>query len=230
MLKVGVWLPSDLEDPGEYLADARALEAADADSLWVGSIRSTDGPHSLGLEGMVLLAAIAAVTTQVRLGVFLSPAPGLTPELLAGMLDPLQRVSRGRTMLALGAPEELDRLRPRRNAEEGPPFLLVSSSDSGHRIAVRSAHGVICPTDPAGMQAIFTRVREFLGDDPRPFELWAQCAAPADLNAWRELRTACATAGATGLIVPFSPRLLDMLRRGDDVQEDDRSDLLQSYG
>jgi alkanesulfonate monooxygenase SsuD/methylene tetrahydromethanopterin reductase-like flavin-dependent oxidoreductase (luciferase family) len=59
-MKVGVLLPSRFEDPGEFLADARAMEAAGADSVWM--------EEGDGHDPMLLLAAIAAVTSQLRLG------------------------------------------------------------------------------------------------------------------------------------------------------------------
>ncbi len=49
MLKIGVRLPRQFEDAGEYLADARALESAGADSLWL---------DDAGYEPWLLLAAI----------------------------------------------------------------------------------------------------------------------------------------------------------------------------
>ena len=58
MLKIGVRLPSQFEDAGEYLADARALEAAGVDSLWL---------DEAGHEPWLVLAAIAAVTGRARL-------------------------------------------------------------------------------------------------------------------------------------------------------------------
>src|SRR5437588_7658198 len=61
-MKIGVLLPSRFEDPGEFLADARAMEAAGADSVWMADL-------SDGLDPMLALAAIAAVTSQLRLGV-----------------------------------------------------------------------------------------------------------------------------------------------------------------
>jgi Luciferase-like monooxygenase len=61
-MKVGVLFPSGFADPGEFLADARAMEAAGVDSVWM-----EDGD---GLEPMLALAAIAAVTSQLRLGLF----------------------------------------------------------------------------------------------------------------------------------------------------------------
>src|SRR6202008_4823434 len=38
MLKIGVRLPRQFEDSGEYLADARAMDAAGVDSLWLDDI------------------------------------------------------------------------------------------------------------------------------------------------------------------------------------------------
>ena len=60
-MKVGVLFPSRFEDPGEFLADARAMEAAGVDSVWL-----EEGGDSL--DPMLALAAIAAVTSQLRLG------------------------------------------------------------------------------------------------------------------------------------------------------------------
>lgn len=61
-----------------------------------------------------------------------------------------------------------------------------------------------------------------------PVERWAHVAAPESRAAWRETRRVYEAMGATGVIVPFGPRLLDLLRRPD--EEDDRSDLLVAQG
>ena len=60
-MKIGVLFPSRFDDPGEFLADARAMEAAGVDSVWLDE--SDDR-----LDALLVLAAIAAVTTDVRLG------------------------------------------------------------------------------------------------------------------------------------------------------------------
>jgi hypothetical protein len=60
-MKVGVLFPSRFEDPGEILADARAMEAANVDSVWIEA-------HADGLDPMLILAAIAAITDTLRLG------------------------------------------------------------------------------------------------------------------------------------------------------------------
>ncbi len=61
-----------------------------------------------------------------------------------------------------------------------------------------------------------------------PFERWAAIKMPDDRETWRRIRQEYEAAGATGLVVPFDPRLLDLLRNGD--EEDDRSDLSLAQG
>jgi Luciferase-like monooxygenase len=60
-MKVGVLFPSRFGDAGEFLADARAMEAAGVDSVWLDNTAD-------GLDPVAILAAIAAVTTVLRLG------------------------------------------------------------------------------------------------------------------------------------------------------------------
>jgi hypothetical protein len=88
-MKVGVVFPSRFEDPGELLADARAMEAAGVDSVWI-----EDGD---GLDPMLALAAIAAVTGQVRLGLIRNSAPRPNVELDRRM-ETLQHLSRQRVI------------------------------------------------------------------------------------------------------------------------------------
>jgi hypothetical protein len=91
-MKVGVLFPSRFEDPGEFLADARAMEAAGVDSLWMA-----DGD---GYDPMLALAAIAAVTSQIRLGLILpkdSPSPARGGMSRRG-LETLQHLSRQRVV------------------------------------------------------------------------------------------------------------------------------------
>src|SRR5215831_4927095 len=93
MLKIGVRLRRQFEDAGEYLADARALDAAGVDSLWL---------DDAGLDPWVLLAGIAAVTGRARLVVPISAVEGLAPESLHARLDALHQLSRRRAGLVVG--------------------------------------------------------------------------------------------------------------------------------
>src|ERR1700736_3256192 len=88
-MKVGVLLPSRFEDPGEFMADARAMEAAGADSIWL--------EEGEGYDAMLALAAIAAVTGRLRLGLIRSSTPRPNVELDRRM-ETLQHLSRQRVI------------------------------------------------------------------------------------------------------------------------------------
>ena len=59
-------------------------------------------------------------------------------------------------------------------------------------------------------------------------EEWHRVPAPESREHWRELHEAALAAGAHGVLVPLSPRLLDLLRNADLVE--DRSDLNLAQG
>jgi alkanesulfonate monooxygenase SsuD/methylene tetrahydromethanopterin reductase-like flavin-dependent oxidoreductase (luciferase family) len=89
-MKVGVLFPSRFEDPGNFLADARAMEAAGADSVWM--------EESDGLDPMLVLAAIAAVTSRLRLGL-IAPDNRSPSGVGSGRgLETLQHLSRQRVI------------------------------------------------------------------------------------------------------------------------------------
>lgn len=58
-------------------------------------------------------------------------------------------------------------------------------------------------------------------------EAWVEAAVPADRVGWASMLADKEKAGATGIIVPWDPRLIDLLRN---PEPDDRSDLLMSTG
>jgi Luciferase-like monooxygenase len=90
-MKVGVLFPSRFEDPGEFLADARAMEAAGVDSVWM--VDEGDG-----LDPMLALAAIAAVTSQLRLGLITPDTPSPSGGRSGRGPETLQRLSRQRVI------------------------------------------------------------------------------------------------------------------------------------
>lgn len=147
VLRIGVRL-TPAGDPGELFADAKAVEAAGADSLWIDD---TDG------DPYVVLAALAAVTWRVRLVARGAPAQTAARETCA-------RLARGR--------------------------LVVAEETSDER--------------------------------------WTELPFPASRAAWDELRNASLAAGVTGVVLPNDPRLIDLLRNPDII--DDRSDLKLSFG
>jgi hypothetical protein len=101
--EIGVLLDRRPEELGEWLADARAFEAAGAAALWV------DPDPETGLDPLALLAALAALTSEALL-VAMAPAAGDRPAAaLAGTLGTVARLSHGRLALA-GDPDRLGAL------------------------------------------------------------------------------------------------------------------------
>src|SRR5436189_6005190 len=102
---VGIQLPEverDVRWP-EYLAMARAAEAAGFDSIWVGDHLLYDDPPRGPWEAWTLLSALAAVTERVTLGPLVACAGFHPPAVLAKMASTIAEVSGGRLRLGLGA-------------------------------------------------------------------------------------------------------------------------------
>ena len=58
-------------------------------------------------------------------------------------------------------------------------------------------------------------------------EKWMPIPMPADRDSWSAALRECEAAGASGVVVSWDPRLIDLLRN---PEPDDRSDLLMSTG
>ena len=98
-MKVGVLLPSRFEDPGEFLADARAMEAAGVDSVWM----EDDGGH----DPLLALAAIAAVTGQLCLGLILPNSSSAFESASWRGFETLQHLSRRRGMVGVSQDDKI---------------------------------------------------------------------------------------------------------------------------
>jgi hypothetical protein len=112
----------------------------------------------------------------------------------------LQKLSRGRTMVAVSDSGRTSR----RIFTAGPN----KEAATGAIFEVQSADQLAAARDP-------------------DIEVWAAIAVPPDRAAWAETRSAYEAAGATGVIVPWNERVLDLLRN---PEPDDRTDLLISTG
>ncbi len=90
----------------DILEMATTGEAIGFDAVWISDhvgFGDPDGEWSGAWESLTLLSALAAATTRVRLGTYVSAAPYRNPALLAKMAETLDEVSGGRVILGLGA-------------------------------------------------------------------------------------------------------------------------------
>jgi probable F420-dependent oxidoreductase len=107
-MRLGIQLPEverEVRWP-EYLALARAAEAAGFGSIWLGDhllYRGDGRPERAPWEAWTLLAALAAATERVRLGPLVACAGFHPPGLIAKMAATIDEVSGGRFVLGLGA-------------------------------------------------------------------------------------------------------------------------------
>lgn len=107
-VRVGVQLPEVERRVGwdEYLAMARAAEDVGLDSVWVGDhllYRGDGRPERGPLDAWTLLAALAAVTTRVRLGPLVACTAFHPPGILARMAATVDAIAGGRFVLGIGA-------------------------------------------------------------------------------------------------------------------------------
>jgi alkanesulfonate monooxygenase SsuD/methylene tetrahydromethanopterin reductase-like flavin-dependent oxidoreductase (luciferase family) len=107
-LRVGIQLPEverEVRWP-EYVAMARAAEAAGFDTIWLGDhllYRYADGSARGPWEVWTLLAAIAASTSRIKLGPLVAATAFHAPAMLAKMAATVDEVSGGRLIVGLGA-------------------------------------------------------------------------------------------------------------------------------
>ena len=107
-MRIGLQLPEverDVRWP-EVVAIARAAEESGLDSIWVGDHllyrgggRAERGPW----DAFTQLAALAAITTRVRLGPLVAATAFHPPGLIARMAASIDEISGGRFTLGLGA-------------------------------------------------------------------------------------------------------------------------------
>jgi hypothetical protein len=122
-LRIGVrFAPSG--DAGELFADAKAVEAAGADSLWIDA---ADG------DPYVVLAALAAVTWRVRLVARGAPGDTAARETCASL-------ARGRLVVAEESEE--------RWTESAFPVSRVAWDELRASSSAAGVTGVVLPNDP----------------------------------------------------------------------------------
>ena len=107
-MRVGIQLPEverDVRWP-EVAAIARAAEESKFDSIWVGDhllYRGGGRPERGPWDAWTQLAALAVLTTRVRLGPLVAATAFHTPGVIARMAASIDEISGGRLVLGLGA-------------------------------------------------------------------------------------------------------------------------------
>ena len=213
MFRVAVKLPAAPGRIGDYLADVTALEAAGADSIWFDA---TDEPSA---EAWIHLGAIAAVTHRVRLGMTVGPAAGWP-----AAAEILGRLSSGRVVVGVPVGRDPKALGQQlTTGSPSPSILIICGTVGDAQRAAGLADGVIVHGSDEEVRAL-RAMPAWNGE----LELWVDVSVPADKAGWAHMIAALETAGATGIVVPWDPRLIDLLRSAG--EPDDRSDLLISTG
>jgi alkanesulfonate monooxygenase SsuD/methylene tetrahydromethanopterin reductase-like flavin-dependent oxidoreductase (luciferase family) len=164
-LRIGVQLPEverqDVSWP-EYLAIARAAEAAGFDSIWLGDhlLYRGDGEERGPWEAWTLLGALAAVTERVDLGPLVACTAFHPPGLIAKMAATVAEIAGGRFVLGLGAGWNEGEFRAfslpydHRVSRFEESFTIIRGLLSGERVTldgrfVKAEDAVLLPPPPA---------------------------------------------------------------------------------
>ena len=105
-MKVGITLPSFVEDPAIPLAVARAAEDAGVDGVFAYDHlfrRGPDGERRPALEAVALLGAVAAATERIVIGALVLRASLRPAASLAAAVATLARLAPGRVIAGIGA-------------------------------------------------------------------------------------------------------------------------------
>ena len=105
---------------------------------------------------------------------------------------------------------------------DGPETAAILGAIAAvtHRVRVRAAS-----EESAAILQKLSRGRAVVGEPEG--ETWVEVAVPPDREGWTAALREQEEAGASGVVVAWDPRLIDLLRN---PEPDDRSDLLMSTG
>ena len=157
-VRVGLTLPSFVEDPEIPIAVALAAEAAELDAVFVfDHLWRGDPPHRRpALECFALLGAVAAETMRIQVGTLVVRATLRPPATLANCFATAQRVSGGRLVAGIGAGDSQSRAE---NEAFGLDFGTMTDRVVALHDAVRATHGGDYPVWVGGRAA---QVREIV--------------------------------------------------------------------
>jgi alkanesulfonate monooxygenase SsuD/methylene tetrahydromethanopterin reductase-like flavin-dependent oxidoreductase (luciferase family) len=151
-VRIGLTLPSFVEDPEIPIAVAHAAEAAALDGVFVyDHMWRGDPPNRRpALECFALLGAIAAETERMNVGTLVARATLRPPATLANGFATADRVSGGRVIAAIGAGDSESRAE---NEAFGLEFGSMVDRVSALHDAVRAAAGKGFPVWVGGRAA-----------------------------------------------------------------------------
>jgi alkanesulfonate monooxygenase SsuD/methylene tetrahydromethanopterin reductase-like flavin-dependent oxidoreductase (luciferase family) len=137
-VRIGLTLPSFVEDPDIPIAVARAAEDAGLDAVFVyDHLWRGDPPDRRpALECFALLGAIAAETTRIQVGTLVARATLRPAATLANAFFTAQRVSGGRLIAGIGSGDSQSRAE---NEAFGLPFGTMVDRVAALHDAVRAA-------------------------------------------------------------------------------------------
>lgn len=150
--RVGLTLPSFVDDPEIPITVARAAEDAGLDAVFVFDHLWRGNPPNRrpALECFALLGAVAVETTQIQVGTLVARATLRPAATLANCLRTAQRVSGGRLIAAIGAGDSQSRAE---NEAFGLSFGTMVDRVGALHDAVRAASGGDFPVWVAGHAA-----------------------------------------------------------------------------
>jgi alkanesulfonate monooxygenase SsuD/methylene tetrahydromethanopterin reductase-like flavin-dependent oxidoreductase (luciferase family) len=139
-VRVGLTLPSFVDDPTVPIAIARDAEAAGVDAVFVFDHlfrQSGDGGRRPALEAVALLGAIAAATTRIHIGALVFRASLRPPASLAAAVATLVRLAPGRVISAIGAGDSESR-------EENETFGVGFGSRADRMAQLEATARAVC--------------------------------------------------------------------------------------
>ena len=157
MTRLGLCLPSFVEDPAIPLAVARAAEDAGLDGVFVYDHvwREVPPPRRPALECFTLLGAVAMETSHIHVGTLVARASLRPPAVLAHSFETAHRVSGGRLIAAIGAGDSQSR---EENESFGLEFGTMADRVEALHDAVRASHGRGFPVWVGGQAAALREV------------------------------------------------------------------------
>lgn len=141
-MKLGVTLPSFVEDPAIPLSVARAAEEAGLDGVFVYDHLFRDGGETRrpAIEGVSLLGAVGAVTSRIAVGALVFRAWLRPAATLAASVRTIARIAPGRVVAAIGSGDSQSR---EENESFGLGFRTVAERIGALEAAVQASrdHG-----------------------------------------------------------------------------------------